>query len=57
MFPLSIGIAMALGFVSLASSIYGLEHLVQAVWPMLVVWGLLAGPALMFLADDGERRI
>jgi hypothetical protein len=54
--PFSIGIAIALGFASLVSSIYGFEQLVRGAWPMLVVWGLVAGPALMFFAEGTERR-
>jgi hypothetical protein len=56
MLPFSIGIAIALGFASLVSSIYGFEQLVRGAWPMLVVWGLVAGPALMFFAEGTERR-
>jgi hypothetical protein len=56
MLPLSIGIVIALGFASLVGSIYGVEQLVQGAWPMLVVWGLIAGPALMSFAGQGSRR-
>jgi hypothetical protein len=60
MLPLSIGFSIALGFIGVAGSIYGFDLLLQGSWPLLVVWGLIAGPLLMFVAqsdrDDHSRR-
>jgi len=55
MLPLSIGLMMAVAFVSLAGSVYGFDQVFQGAWSFLVVWGLVAGPALMFIAH-GEGR-
>lgn len=50
MLPLSIGLLIAFGFAGLAGSIYGFNQLLSASWLLLVVWGLIAGPALMMFA-------
>jgi hypothetical protein len=55
MLPLSIGIAMAVGFTALAGSTYGFEEIFSGSWPFLVVWGLIAGPVLMFVAGRGDH--
>jgi hypothetical protein len=55
MLPLSIGIAIAFGFAALAGSTYGFDELTSGSWPLLVVWGLIAGPALMFVAGRNNR--
>lgn len=56
MLPLSIGIVLALGFVSLTGSVYGFDQFLQGAWPLMVVWGLIAGPALMFAANKRRGR-
>lgn len=60
MLPLSIGILIAFGFAGLAGSIYGFDQLLTGSWLLLVLWGLIAGPALMAFADrersDRSRR-
>lgn len=55
MLPLSIGASLALGFVGLTCSVYGCEQLSAGSWPLLVVWGLLAGPAMMLAAQRDAR--
>ncbi|MCF7976515.1 MAG: hypothetical protein K9L82_00605 [Chromatiaceae bacterium] len=56
MLPLSIGIAIAVGFAALAGSTYGFDELLSGSWLLLVVWGLIAGPVLMFVAGSEDRN-
>jgi hypothetical protein len=56
MLPLSIGLAMAVGFALLTGSVYGLDALAHGGWSVLVLWGLVAGPALMWLVSSDDRR-
>ncbi len=55
MLPLSIGILIAIGFAVLAGSTYGFDEFLSVSWLVLVVWGLIAGPALMLLAGWGRQ--
>lgn len=56
MLPLSIGLAIACGFAALAGATYGFEELLSGSWSILVVWGLIAGPALMLVASRDHNR-
>jgi hypothetical protein len=56
MLPLSIGIVIAFGFSVLAGSIYGFDEVARGTWPVLVVWGLITGPALMFVVSRDRSR-
>lgn len=56
MLPLSIGLAMAVGFALLTGSIYGLDALAHGGWSVLVLWGLVAGPTLMWIVSADDRR-
>ncbi len=56
MLPLSIGILIAFGFAALAGSTYGFDELLSGSWLFLVVWGLIAGPALMLFASRERNR-
>lgn len=56
MLPLSIGIAIAVGFAALAGFTYGFDELLSGSWLLLVIWGLIAGPALMFVAGSRDRN-
>ena len=57
MLPFTIGLTLAAGFGLLAGSIYGVESLFSEPWVMLVLWGLVVGPALMTFANPGSRRM
>jgi hypothetical protein len=47
---------LAVVFVALAGSVYGFDQVFQGAWSFLVVWGLIAGPVLMFIADREGRQ-
>lgn len=58
MLPFAIGLMLAVGFGLLTGAVYGVESLFSEVWVMLVLWGLVTGPALMLFAApslDGAR--
>lgn len=55
MLPLMIGLLIAGAFAGLTAGVYGLELLLYGTWPVLVLWGLVAGPVMMF-AVSGDRR-
>ena len=52
MLPFTIGLTLAVGFGLLTGSIYGIESLFREPWIMLVLWGLVVGPALMTFATS-----
>jgi len=56
MLPLLIGLAIAVGFALLTGSVYGLDALAHGGWSVLVLWGLVAGPALMWVVSADHRR-
>jgi hypothetical protein len=57
MLPFAIGLTLAVGFGLLTGSIYGVESLFREPWIMLVLWGLVAGPALMTWANPRSRGL
>jgi hypothetical protein len=50
MLPFAIGLTLAVGFGLLTGSVYGVETLFSEPWVMLVLWGLVTGPAMMTFA-------
>ncbi len=57
MLPFAIGLTLAVGFGLLTGSIYGVESLFSEPWIMLVLWGLVTGPALMTFATSRSRGL
>jgi hypothetical protein len=55
MLPVLIGIAIASAFVALTGWVYGFGQFQDGLWPLLVIWGLIVGPAMMFVSQ-GEGR-
>ena len=55
MLPLLIGLTIAFGFALLTGSVYGLDALAHGSWSVLVLWGLVAGPALMWIVSADYR--
>jgi hypothetical protein len=50
-----IGLLIAGAFAGLTGAVYGVELLLYGTWPVLVLWGLIAAPAMMY-AVSGDRR-